>query len=281
MVEVKSLTSRKLSYFRTLHNFNKYAEASSLEEFQWLCEWAAKNNTKVFVLGNGSNILFTKKEIKSLVIKNSFPKFIKPLSERCIEVSSSVLLVDVLKYCYENSWNSFYYLASVPATIGGALAMNAGGDRSRTLGGTIYDFVESVTYFEGGEIKTLRNEEIVREHRLTTFTGIHEKIIVSAVFKFSAGKFDCNPILERIEWSKTNQDHSAPNCGTVFKEANGRLLDLLKGLSYRNARYSKKSGNWILNNSESTGPIFRLISVAKLLHFLVMRKIVLELVVVE
>jgi len=78
-------------------------------------------------------------------------------------VSSSVPLTDVLKYCYENSLDSFYYLSSVTATIGGALAMNAG--RGSRHGISIYDFVERVTFFEDGLIKTLENNDIKKGYR--------------------------------------------------------------------------------------------------------------------
>jgi UDP-N-acetylmuramate dehydrogenase len=281
MKEIQSITTKKLSYFRTLHHFQRYAEVKTQEEFQELCQWAKENKIKVFILGNGSNVLFSRQDIQSLVIKNNLSKTINPLPNHRLEVTSSVLLVDVLKYCYKNSLDAFYYLASVPATIGGALAMNAGGDRSGGLGGTIYDFVESVTFIEDGEIRTLANQDIAREHRKTMFTGIHDRLILSAILRFEPKQFDYDPIASRLDWSKEHQDHSAPNCGSVFKLSNHKILCSLRGFHIGKTRFSSKTANWILNNSDSSTPILFLIKIAQAAHFLVRRKTEVELIIVD
>lgn len=279
MVKIKSLVSNKLSHYRTLHSFERYAEISSIKEFQEYCQWAKINNFKLYILGNGSNTFFSKKSINTLIVKNKLPKNIKLLSEYRLEVSSSTLVMDVLKYCQENNWDSFYYLASVPATIGGALAMNAG--RGKHYGYTIYDFVESITFFDNGEIKTLLKDEIERSYRQTIFTGIQNKIILSAVFTFSPLQSKENLLMDRLKWSKNFQDYTAPNCGTVFKSACSPIMKILKGLSFGKASFSPKTGNWILNKSENSNSISRLIFIAKTLHFFTGRKIDLEIIKVD
>jgi UDP-N-acetylmuramate dehydrogenase len=279
MVNVKSISTNKLSSYRTLHHFEKYAEFTSLDEFCKYCEWAKQHKAKVYILGNGSNTFFTKKSIKTLILKNKLPKNIQPLTDFRVEISSSVLVIDVLKYCQEQRWDSFYYLASVPATIGGALAMNAGRGRQHEC--TIYDFVESITFFEDGCVKTLANHEIERSYRQTMFTGVHERIILSSVLKFNALTSEDNLLLDRLKWSKEIQDHSAPNCGTVFKSAYSPIMTILKGLHFGQASFSPKTGNWILNKSESTIPIITLILVAKILHFLTLKKIELEIITID
>jgi UDP-N-acetylmuramate dehydrogenase len=279
MVNIQSITSNKLSYFRTLHQFDKYAEVNSLEEFCEYYEWSKANNVKMYILGNGSNTFFTRKKINTLVVKNNFPEYIKELDDSRIEVSSSVLVMDVLKYCQEKSLDSFYYLASVPATIGGALAMNAG--RGRQHGCSIYDFVESVTFFENGCVKTLKNEEIERSYRKTIFTGIHDKIILSAVFKFSPLESDKNLLIERLKWSKENQDHSAPNCGTVFKTSRYQIMLIMRGFNIGKAKFSLKTANWILNKSEDSLAISFLILITKIIHFICLQKIELEIIAID
>ena len=65
--------------------------------------------------------------------------------------------------------------------------MNAG--RGRRHKHTVYDFVERVTFFEDRIIKTLTNEEIKKGYRETIFTGIHDRLIISAVFKFNKNEW--------------------------------------------------------------------------------------------
>lgn len=281
MESIKSITDSNLSFYRTLHYFERYGEFHTVDEFREYCDWAIANNVKLYILGNGSNTLFVKNKIKSLVLKNKLHKYMQPLPEHKLEVSSSLLVLDVLKYCYKNSFESFYYLASVPGTIGGALAMNAGRGRKHQC--TIYDFVESVTFFDfqSNSIKTIGKEEIVRGYRETMFTGIHPYLILSAIFKFNHGKVETNSIAERCKWSKKVQDHSAPNCGSVFKKSEPRLLNCLKGLSIGKACFSKKTSNWIVNRASSSTPIIILIAITKLLHFIIGKKALLEVITVE
>ncbi|MBE9046303.1 FAD-binding protein [Pleurocapsales cyanobacterium LEGE 10410] len=281
MEKIKSFAANNLSFYRTTHHFERYSEFHSIEEFGEYCNWAKANNVKLYILGNGSNTLFVKKNITTLILKNSIPKSIVPLSESKVEVSSSTLAMDVLKYCYDNCLSSFYFLASVPATIGGALAMNAGKGKKHSI--TIYDFVESVTFFdfENNSLKTLVKEEIVKGYRETIFTGIHSRLILSAIFKFDQIYFDKNPIATRLKWSKEFQDYSRPNCGSVFKEGHLGISQKLSWLKIGKTNFSFKTQNWLLNKSSSHVPIVILINIVKILHILSQRKAILEVISVE
>jgi UDP-N-acetylmuramate dehydrogenase len=282
MVNTQSITSNNLSFYRTTHHFERYGEFCTVDQLREYYNLAKANNSKLYILGNGSNTLFTKSTIKTLVLKNNLPKSMTFVSPNKIEVSSSVLVIDVLKLCYENSLDSFYYLASVPATVGGALAMNAG--RGKTRNQTIYDFVESVTFFdlENNSLKTItEKEEIIKGYRTTIFTGIKSKLILSVIFKFSQINIEGNPIQERCKWSKKHQDYSAPNCGSVFKEKNSNLMNLVKGLYIGKAGFSAKTTNWILNNADNSMNILILIKLVKLLHFLIGKSAVPEVISVD
>ncbi|MFW9262087.1 FAD-binding protein [Nostoc sp. CALU 546] len=278
-LKIESLTSNSLSHYRTQHHFERVGEINSVDDLQMYCNWAKENKVNIYIIGNGSNTLFVKKNIQSLVLKNKLLKYTNPLPENRLEVSSSVSVMEVLKYCYQNSMDSFYYLASVPATIGGALAMNAG--RGRQHGCTIYDFVESVTFFEDGCVKTLQNSQIARDYRETIFTGMHSKLILSAIFKFELTEFTENPLISRQIWAKEHQDNTAPNCGSVFKIANYRILQKLRGMSIGKAMFSTKTSNWILSKSQSSYSIILLIKIAMILHFITRQKIALEVITID
>lgn len=279
MVAIKKVTTSRLSFYRTNHTFRRYVEFSSVAEFCEHKRWAKRNNVNFYILGNGSNTLFVRREVRTLVLKNCMKKYINPLDTTRVEVSSSVLILDLLRYCQKRSLDSFYYLASVPATIGGALAMNAGRGREHNL--TIYDFVKTVTFVEGCEVKTLKNSEIERGYRETIFTGKNNCLILSAVFEFHTSTATDNPISSRRAWSKKHQDYTAPNCGSVFKESHPKILKRLKNLQIGKAQFSSKTYNWILNSSDSSVPIVILVRIAQFLHFSVRKKAVLEVIEVD
>ena len=278
---ISSRNTDRLSFYRTKHHFENYGEFETVEKFIQYCQWAQENRVRIYILGNGSNVLFKSKTVCSLVLKNKLKETIKSLGDNRLEISSSTQAIEVLKYCSAQSLESFYYLSSVPATVGGALAMNAGRGRHQQM--TVYDFVETVTFFdfEKNSIQTCTAREAVRDYRQTIFTGAQNKLILSAVFKFEPIKLSADPIIERKKWSKNFQDYSAPNCGSVFKLADYRILRKLQGLRFGKTSFSKKTTNWILNKSENTFAIRFLISVAKLLHRFLGKTIELELIVIE
>lgn len=134
---------------------------------------------------------------------------------------------------------------------------------------------------DDGVIKTLQNSQIVRDYRQTIFTGIQSKLILSAVFKFENSKFKENPITSRQAWAKEHQDNTAPNCGSVFRISNYRILSKLKGFFIGQAMFSAKTDNWIVNKSDSVYPIILLIKIANFLHFISLQKIALEIIEVD
>lgn len=277
---IQSLDSSRLSYYQTRHRFQRYAEFSTADEFVSLRRWARRRGIPIFILANGSNTWFARKTVRTLVARNRMPSSITELSEGRLRISSSTRLSDVLHHCLERSLDSFYYLASVPATVGGALAMNAG--RGRRHGLTIYDFVESVTFVdEDGETRTLPGEQLVQGYRQTLFTGVQERLILDAVFRFPRVRIEGNPIKERIAWSHENQDYTAPSCGSVFRTAHFPTLQRLRGLRIDGAWYSPVTTNWICSRSESPLPIRLLILAARLGSLLRGQKAVLEVIAVE
>ena len=115
------LTSDRLSWFRTEHRFLNHTEIRSLDDYSK----AISNRdaaSPVCMLGNGSNCLFARKTISTFLLKNKLPKDVRWTGEEELWASSSVPLMSILKQCKKKSLDSFYYLSSVPATVGGAIA---------------------------------------------------------------------------------------------------------------------------------------------------------------
>lgn len=284
MVEVKVLSSDKLSTFRTQHRFLNYASFDSAETFSALCNWAVARDLPVFILGNGSNTLFTRGKVRTLVLKNAIPEKITPIGGDLFEITSSTQVMRVLKYCEKDSRASLYFLASVPATIGGAIAMNAGGGS----GATIFDFLEELTYIDGQEIVTLKREDIEIAHRQTMFTGIQTKLILKAVFRFPKIEMTESLIRKRAHWARDNQDLASPNCGSVFRSAHRPLLALFRffppwGINTPGFRtqYSRRVNNWIITRSASPWPIVFLIRFVQLAHKLIGKRAQTEIVEVS
>ena len=105
-----------------------FAEIVSVQE---LLELLADNSwikEKKFVLGGGSNILFTK-NFNGLVIKNSIPgiKVIEENSDSVvIEAGAGVNWDDLVKYCVDKNIGGIENLSFIPGTAGAAPMQNIG-----------------------------------------------------------------------------------------------------------------------------------------------------------
>ena len=199
-------------------------------------------------------------------------------------MSSSVNEMKGLKYFERLGLDSFYFLASVPATVGGAVAMNAG----LGVGPTVFDYVESLKYLDGDRTVECANADVVRSHRRTMFTGVQDKLILSVTFRFSVADDREGSIRQRVQWADEHQDIRFPNCGSVFREYHPRLLARFRGLPpggitfplFR-AQYSRRVNNWIIARTKSSAPIVLLIRMVQIAHRLVGRRAVPEVIEVS
>ncbi|MEM1165358.1 MAG: FAD-binding protein [Planctomycetota bacterium] len=279
---VKEHTSDKLSGYRTAHRFRHYGEFRTLDEFKELRAWAKERSLPVYILGNGSNTFFAHSTVNSLVLVNKMPRVLEPIEgdPGHLRVSAATLIATILKHCRANSLDAPYYLASVPASVGGALAMNAG--RGHEHNRTIYDFCETLTVLdEDDQLHTLKHTQVPRAYRTTPFTGVKPVLIVEATLRFESKHLEKDFIAERVAWSKTYQDHRAPNCGSVFKRSHFPLLWKLRYLRYGKTRFSRKTLNWLLCESKSPTGLRVLIATVRIIHRLFGKKAVPEVIIVE
>jgi UDP-N-acetylmuramate dehydrogenase len=147
------------------------------------------------------------------------------------------------------------FLAGVPGTVGGALAMNAG-----CYGGETWDIVErAVTIDRRGVQRTRARGEFETGYRHCALKGGarlgEDEWFAGAWFQLPPG--DGAAARERIkdllERRIATQPLSLPNAGSVFRNPPGdhaaRLIEScgLKGLERGGARISEKHANFIVN----------------------------------
>ena len=159
--------------------------------------------------------------------------------------------------------------------------MNAG--RGQNHNKTIFDFVHEVEFWTPEGTQKLLKDEIDIDYRHTVFLDHPEWFITGAKFKFTEAEFDQseNPIAQRVAFSQEVQDHSGPNCGSVFKLFHGGTMSRLMGMRLFKAKFSSKTQNWIVNRSASSRGILWLIRIAQLVHRLRRKKCHLEIRVIK
>jgi UDP-N-acetylmuramate dehydrogenase len=218
------------------------------------------------VLGCGSNVLAPDAGVRSIVIKTTKACLDLSVEGGRVIAGASVSLSHFVSFCVRHGYYGMEYLHSIPATVGGAICMNAG--RGRQYHCAISDYLRRVWVCEGGRIVTRWAHECAFDYRRSRFLAEPHTVVIRGEFELPRQDpaLGSVRIRERVEFIKRTQDRSCPNAGTVFK-AHFRPLPELAGLQIGGARFSATTPNWIVNVGAATADdVTRLVSFAVALH---------------
>ena len=219
-----------------------------------------KKHDKLFFLGNGSNIIFSKEyyedDISFVVFCEKFNSF--SISDNLVTAQSGALLQDIALATYQAGLSGLETFYDVPASLGGALIMNAG-----AYGDEIYNYVKSVRVLDlkTQKIKTYSKIEIDYGYRYSMFKDDEDICILSAEFEFEKKpKVDIKNKLDDIYSRRLANLPQKPTAGSVFKRPEGSIpVGLmveklgLKGKKIGDAQISLKHGGIIVNNDNAKG----------------------------
>jgi UDP-N-acetylmuramate dehydrogenase len=143
------------------------------------------------------------------------------------------------------------FLAGIPGTVGGALAMNAG-----CHGGETWRYVERVLMLKRNGEQVLRTaDDFAIGYRHAGLKHSSDEIFAGAWFRFPAGDVEAARarLRELLERRIATQPLHLPNAGSVFRNPPGdhaaRLIEAagLKGTQIDGAQVSEKHANFIVN----------------------------------
>ncbi len=226
-----------------------------------------KYNIKYFILGKGSNTLFSDKEFNGVIIKldklNNFK-----IKQTEIYVESGMILSKLVQASVKNELTGLEFAIGIPGTIGGAIYMNAG-----AYGNNMSNIVKSVIVLnEKFQIKEIPLEELKFDYRYSIFQDNKNLICVAANIKLEHGNHDeiASKIKENLLKRKNSQPLEYPSAGSVFRnpEGNyaGKIIEELglKGKNIGGAEISTKHANFIINkNNASSSDILNLIKLVQ------------------
>lgn len=143
------------------------------------------------------------------------------------------------------------FLAGIPGTVGGALAMNAG-----CHGGETWRYVEKVLMLNRQGEKLLRGpDDFAVGYRHVGLKSATDEVFAAAWFRFPPGDAAAAQarMKELLERRVATQPLQLPNAGSVFRNPSGdhaaRLIEAagLKGTQIDGAQVSEKHSNFIVN----------------------------------
>lgn len=213
---------------------------------------------KIFPIGCGSNLLVKDGIVDKVFIHLSGPDFCRICFEGDqVKAGAGIKLPVLVRRLTEKGLSGHEFLAGIPGTLGGALAMNAGA-RSSWSGKGIYremkDIVGSVEAMDSkGRPRSISAKAARFSYRSS---GLGDLVVLGATLKLKKGRPGAveHSIKSILEHRKKAQDLGFPSAGSFFRNPDkgktaGELIDLcgLKGFGVGRAFVSTKHANFIIN----------------------------------
>lgn len=228
-----------------------YFPKTHLEVLQILKSYGEEN---CFVLGNGSNVLFSDKNFNKILISlKHFDKF--KVCDSVVIVGAGLNLFKLNNLLCQNNLSGLEWSFGIPGTIGGLVYMNGG-----SFGSEICQFVKEILVIEDQKLKCIKREDINFEYRSS---NLKNTIILQ--IKLCLTKSNKETILKNMtnfyNIKKEKQPCDIPSLGSVFKinfdkeiVYPAKLIDNLglKGVKIGGAEISQKHAGFIVNSNHAT-----------------------------
>jgi len=206
-------------------------------------------------VGLGSNLLVRDGGIRGSVIATSgVLNGLSSVNTLTVRAEAGVACAKVARFTARQSLQGAEFLAGIPGTMGGALAMNAG-----AFGGETWNVVSAVeTVSRDGR----RNRRLPNEYQVgyRSVKGPADEWFVAAELTLEKGDSEKSlaKIKECLNKRGDTQPIQQPNAGSVFKnppnDYSARLIEScgLKGFCIGGACISEKHANFIVNMGNAT-----------------------------
>src|SRR5271167_2981021 len=207
----------------------------------------------VTVLGLGSNILVRDGGVRGAVLLLHNPGGMLAVADGLIYAEAGLACPKVARFAARHGCAGAEFLAGVPGTVGGALAMNAG-----CYGGETWPHIAKAELLlrDGSFVVRTPADYAIGYRSVKRADGRPaEGIFTAAWFRFPPGDGETSRlrIRELLARRIATQPLNLPNAGSVFRNPPGdhaaRLIENagLKGLAIGGARISEKHANFIVN----------------------------------
>ena len=223
--------------------------ASSVSDLAELAPLIEATQLPLVVIGNGSNLLVAEGEhqIVALHLVGEFAdlRWRREGDDVVVEAGGAVDLPVAARRLAHAGVSGFEWAVGVPGTVGGAVAMNAGGH-----GSDMAASVRAVTLWRGG-LEVVDAATMGFAYRTSSLRA--GDVVTAATLLLASGDPQSSDerVREIVRWRRAHQPGGA-NGGSVFRnpegDAAGRLIEAAgcKGLRVGSAVVSEKHANFIL-----------------------------------
>lgn len=253
----KNFNLGKLTFFKAGGNADYLFIPKDLEDLQIFLK-NKSNDVPIFVLGAGSNLLVKDGGIEGVTIKlNNFNK-ISLYKSNIISAETGALDKVVAVFAKDNNIEGLEFLYTIPGSVGGALAMNAG-----AYGKELKDVFFSATAVDlNGNIKEIEAKDIMFSYRSVKFKEHTDLILLNVKLKGKIAN-NKNQITEKMNEMNNKRLQSQPKAsertaGSTFRNHNNfKAWELIKQVNGQNlevgdAKISNKHYNFLVNSGSAS-----------------------------
>jgi UDP-N-acetylmuramate dehydrogenase len=203
------------------------------------------------IVGKGSNVLVGDEGFPGLVLRLGRGYRWASRDGQSLTAGGAMALPKLAGIALRHDLAGLEFGVAIPATVGGAVRMNAGAHG--------HSMSEVVARVEVYRLREGRGEHVpASEAGFAYRTSLlpEDAVVTAATVGLSAG--EGGTIRERMDeardWRRRTQPLAEPNCGSVFKNPEGdhaaRLIEAagLKGLGIGGAHVSEKHANFIVTD---------------------------------
>lgn len=240
----------KHTYFKIGGPAKIFIEPEDIFELKKVFDLIRKYRLNYYVIGNGTNLLFSDDGFRGAIIKIG-DKFNNIKKEGDLIVVGAGTLLSVLsKFSANECLTGLEFASGIPGYIGGAVCMNAG-----AYGGEMKHVVERVKCIDAnGNIYDFNNNEMDFSYRHSVVSD-NDLIVLEVEIKLEHGvRKDIEEKMKDLNQRRiSKQPLNLPSAGSTFKRplndyASKLIEDAgLKGLMYRGAMVSDKHSGFIVN----------------------------------
>lgn len=238
-----------------------FAEPEDCNSLKMLLKFCVEKDMKFFVLGGGSNIVFTDGIFDGVVVSmlrlNSiFMEKSDKDGKVKVLCGAGCTMAQLVNFCTEKGLSGVQQFAGLPGTVGGAVFMNA-----RCFDREISDVFDSAEYLDldDFQVKTVSYSEKDWAYKVSPFQPSGKIVFsVGVIVMESSQEEKESLVLENkkyINERKSKGHFDYPSAGSVFRnnrdfgKPSGAIIDecALKGLRIGNAQVAPFHGNFIIN----------------------------------
>lgn len=294
------IKNQSLSFFTTFKiggPADFFVRVETREELYEAVNYARLHRLPFFILGGGSNVLFSDKGFRGLVIKNEmnniqFMGTIGQVKKETnlnrqkvyLKVDSGVLVNRLVRYMLDQSLKGLENFLGQPGSVGGAIYINAHNMKKGDFFGSHVIKGEIINL--KGDFKTVEASYFKFGYDLSHLQEVKETLVWTMIEAEKVSQEEMVKVWERaneaVKSRQETQPYGIPSAGCAFRNISeeqfakiksvthtksaGFLIDScqLKGMKVGQAMISEKHANFIVNlGGAKATDVLKLLNLAK------------------